>query len=155
MKKKRKNRRSESERPNLEPRLNLKTRYDLYDQDYLHKLSPEELDWLNKFNKEYVSADLDTKNPRKNFHKNKKLKKDCYDRNNARNRDILTRAKASKQLLPYEDLEEESQNKEYEDYLISKMDEKDAREAIEWLADELEKDEEKLESNLINEQKKE
>jgi hypothetical protein len=155
MKKKRKNRRSESERPNLEPRLNLKTRYDLYDQDYLHKLSPEELDWLNKFNKEYVSADLDTKNPRKNFHKNKKLKKDCYDRNNSRNRDILTRAKASKQLLPFEDLDNESQNKEYEDYLISKMDEKDAREAIEWLADELEKDEEKLESNLISEQKKE
>lgn len=75
--------------------------------------------------------------------------------NNARNRDILTRAKASKQIDYFEDMDEDTDNAQYEDHLIQKLDEKDAKEAIEWLANELEKDEDKLESNLINEQKAE
>jgi len=74
--------------------LNLKTRTELLDYDYLDKLSPEELTWLNKFTEEYVHASLDTARPKKNLHKNKALRKDCYDRNNSRNRDILTRQKA-------------------------------------------------------------
>jgi len=74
--------------------LNLKTRTELLDYDYLDKLSPEELAWLNKFTEEYVHASLDTARPKKNLHKNKALRKDCYDRNNSRNRDILTRQKA-------------------------------------------------------------
>lgn len=80
----------------LDPSVNLKTRYELIaDYDYLNKLSEKEKAWLNKFTKEYVNADLDTKRKSKNLHKTDRLRKDCYDRNNARNRCVLTRAKAS------------------------------------------------------------
>lgn len=61
--------------------------------DYLSKLSNTEKAWLDKFNKEYVNASFD-KNPRKNLHKKKAGRKDCYDRNNSRNRCVLTREKA-------------------------------------------------------------
>ena len=81
----------------------MRSRIDLIDYDYLNKLSPEELDWLNKFTEEYVNAKLDPK-PNKNLHNKKRLKKDCYDRNNARNSCILTRQKAGKKLRYMEDI---------------------------------------------------
>jgi hypothetical protein len=68
------------------------------DYDYLHKLSESELEWLNKFTEEYVHANLNTKEPKKNLHKTKKLRIDCYNRNNSRNRDVLTRGKVSNKL---------------------------------------------------------
>ena len=153
MKKKKKSRRSQSEEPDLNPKLNLKRRYELYDQDYIHKLSPKERAWLNKFNREYITDTLDRDNPKKNLHKTKKLIKDCDDRNNARNRDVLTLAKASKQLTDFEELREETDKNNYEDYIIEELDKKDAREAVDWLADQLDKDEETLEANIINESK--
>ena len=64
------------------------------DYDYLNKLSEKELEYLNKFTEEYVNASVNTKNPKKNLHKSKRLIKDCFDRNNARNRDVLTQQKA-------------------------------------------------------------
>lgn len=126
-------------------------RADLIDQDYIEKLSPKEREWLNKFNREYVSDTLDRKNLKKNLHRTKKLKKDCDDRNNARNRDVLTRAKAANQLSDYEELTETSSNNDYEDFIIEKLDQKDAIEAVEWLADNLGKDEVDLEDKIINE----
>jgi hypothetical protein len=83
----------------LDPSLNLKSRTELLDYDYLHKLKPEELEWLNKFTEEYVHASLDTERPKKNLHRNKTLRKECYDRNNARNRDVLTRQRASNRMV--------------------------------------------------------
>lgn len=68
------------------------------DYDYLNKLSEPEKEWLNKFTEEYVHASLNTKNPKKNLHKNKKLRIDCYNRNNSRNRDMLTRGKVTNKL---------------------------------------------------------
>jgi hypothetical protein len=94
MEKKKSNRRTKTKHPNLKPEFNLKSRTELIEADYLHKLSEAELDWLDCFNKEYVNAGFNKDN-KKNLHKTKKQKKDCYDRNNARNRDVLTRAKAS------------------------------------------------------------
>lgn len=63
------------------------------DYDYLDKLSDKELEWLNNFTEEYVHANLTHKG--KKLHKTKKLRLDCYNRNNARNRCIWTRAKAA------------------------------------------------------------
>jgi hypothetical protein len=146
-----KNKRSQSKYPDLEGRLNLKTRYDLYDQDYIDKLSTKEKEWLNKFNREYISGTLDSVNPKKNLHNTKKLTKDCYDRNNSRNRDVLTRAKASNQMDDFEDLVEESINNDYEDKIINELDQKDIRQSIEWLAGNLDKDEVKLEKILVTE----
>lgn len=121
------------------------------DQDYLNKLSPKEKDWLNKFNREYVNGSLDSSNPKKNLHRTKKLIKDCYDRNNSRNRDILTREKASNHLIDYESLVEQPGKMDEEDHLIQKLDEKEIAAAVEWLADELDKDYVSLENKLINE----
>lgn len=95
---KKKNRRARNKYPALDPSLNLKSRSDLIDYDYIDQLSEEEKAFLNKFTEEFVNASFNTKNPRKNLHKTKKLRQECYNRNNARNRDIFTKAKASGKL---------------------------------------------------------
>lgn len=82
------------------------------DYDYLHKLSEEELAWLNKFTEEYVHANLDTTKPRSNLHRTKKLRKECYDRNNARNRDVLVKQKAQNKSLYLEDIKEKGKDEQ-------------------------------------------
>lgn len=68
--KKKKTRRSEAEFPALDPKLNLKTRYEILDYDYLDKLSQEEKQWLNNFSAEYVNADFKTN--KKRIHRKRK-----------------------------------------------------------------------------------
>jgi len=143
-------RRSKQKYPDLDPKYNLKTRTDLLDQDYLHKLSDKELEWLNKFNKEEISASFNP-NPRKNLNKSKASRKRCYDGNNARNRDILTREKATNQIISLDSLIEHRDKDSYEDYLIDRIDSKETRDAIRWLADETDKDEGLIEDKLIDE----
>lgn len=53
---------------------NLKSRWDLIDHDYLDKLTPEEKEWLSKFNEEYVSGTFE-KTKEGNFSKTKNLHK--------------------------------------------------------------------------------
>lgn len=99
--KKKKNRRNNAKYPALRPELNLKTRSDLIDYDYIDQLSEKDKDWLNRFTEEYTHARFD--------HKGKKIqtkRKDSYDRNNARNRDILTRVKAEGRLKATETIDE-------------------------------------------------
>lgn len=126
MVKKKQTKRSKAKYPALKPELNLKTRHELIaDYDYVKQLSPKEKEWLNKFTKEYVNAEINTKQPRKNLHRNKALKKDCYDRNNARNRCIYTRSKASWNLKFFEDISETTKgliDTSIEDELIFKLD---------------------------------
>lgn len=125
-----KSKRELAEYPALDPSLNLKTRTELLDYDYLHKLNAEELKWLNKFTEEYVNASINTVNPRKNLHKSKALKKDCYDRNNARNRDVLTRQKAFNKTFYLDDIakkgydDRERLNSRIELKMMGVMDEK-------------------------------
>lgn len=145
-------RRSNHPHPELDPRFSLKTRADLIDHDYLHKLSEDELTWLNEFNKEYVSGNLNREKPRKNLHKTKRLIKDCDDRNNARNRDILTRVKAANQLADYETLVEESKDVNEEDRLIREIDKNEVIDAMQWLAEENDKEQVKVEKTLITDQ---
>lgn len=98
--------RSKSKFPNLDPDLNLKIRRDLIEVDYLDKLNDEQKGWLDKFNNESINASFD-KNPKKNLHKTKEQKKACYDANNARNRDILSRAQAQGKSVSLEEQLEE------------------------------------------------
>lgn len=102
-KKKKNNRRARAENSALKPELNLRARFELIDYDYLNKLSPKELKWLNKFTEEYVNANLSGQS--KKLHNTKELKKDCYDRNNARNRCVYTKAKASGNVVDTEVVE--------------------------------------------------
>lgn len=110
--KKKESKRSKSEYPALNPNLNLKTRQDLIDYDYVDKLSDKDKEWLNKFTEEYTNASFKKEIPKKkgkrrkaaNLHKSKEHKKSVYDANNARNRDILTRAKAQGAFISIEDV---------------------------------------------------
>jgi hypothetical protein len=81
--------------PALNPFANKKIRREFIDVDYVDKLTDKEKEWLNKFMDEYNGANLDFQNLKKNIHNSKKLKKDCTDRVNARNRDIYAMAKAN------------------------------------------------------------
>lgn len=110
--KQKKSKRSQTKYPALNPGLNLKSRTELLDYDYLHKLNEKELEWLNKFTEEYVNAKMDTDNPRKNLHRSKSLRKDCYDRNNSRNRDVLTRQKACNKNVYLDDIVEKGYTEE-------------------------------------------
>ena len=86
------NRRSNAKYPALDPKYNLKSRSELIEADYIERLSDSEKDWLNRFNEEYVNANFKHKGA--TIQKTKAYKKDSYHRNNARNRDILTREHA-------------------------------------------------------------
>jgi hypothetical protein len=78
--------------PGLEKGMNLKIRWELIDQDYINSLSDKDKEWLNNFMQEYVIADFRHKG--KVLHKNKGQKRECYRRNNARNRCVYGLAMA-------------------------------------------------------------
>lgn len=110
---KKQNKRSRSKYPALDPHLNLITRQKQIDYDYLDKLSPSELDFLNRFTKETVGAAVNTENRKKNLYARTKAKvKECFDSNNARNRDILTRQEAMKMIKDLEEIKEMTKNPE-------------------------------------------
>lgn len=67
------------------------------DFDYLHKLNPEELAFLNKFMEEEMNASFNTNN-KKNLNKSAANKRRCYTNNNKRNSDVLTRQNATKRI---------------------------------------------------------
>jgi hypothetical protein len=95
--------RSRCEFPALEKKFNLLSRVDEIDYDYVGKLSKKEKDWLNRFTEEYTNANFNHKG--NILHKTKGLKKSCYDRNNARNRDRFNREKAMHTLYYFSELE--------------------------------------------------
>lgn len=109
--------------PALNPGLNLKTRKEEIEVDYLHKLSDEEKAWLNKFNEEYVNATLDRKNFENNIHNTKKLKQACDKRNDERKQCLFTREKAAGNIKYLEDKGvKKSIINNHEDKLIDKLD---------------------------------
>lgn len=123
---KKKKRREMEPYPALKRELNLKTRQDEIEVDYLNKLNKDELEWLNKFNSEYVNASLDRENLENNLHKTKKLKQSIDKHNNERKECAYTRSKASYNLKYIDDFKTElSVDKNYEDRLISRLDKKD------------------------------
>lgn len=79
--------------PGLVKGVNSKARHEYMDFDYLGKLNSEEKQWLSNFMEEYMSGNF--KHQGDTLHKTKEQKKACYDRNNARNRCMLTKAKAT------------------------------------------------------------
>lgn len=90
----------------------MKIRRELLDQDYINKLNPEEKQWLNNFNEEYVSGNFD--HPGERIHPKKakqrtirstgevkkmdKYKNEAEERNNKRNNDVFSIAKSNNML---------------------------------------------------------
>ncbi len=68
--KKKRTRRDNVKYPALDPSVNLKTRFENFDQDYIHKLNDKEKQWLNNFNTEFVNADFTTN--KKRVHRKRK-----------------------------------------------------------------------------------
>lgn len=67
----------------------------------MRALNEEELEWLNKFEGEYTNASVSQSDPERlkdQLHNTKELAKDCTDRNNARNRCLLNKKKATNEL---------------------------------------------------------
>ena len=96
---KKKTRRNSQKYPTLNPGYNLKSRAEQLDIDYLDQLSEKDKAWLNAFNEEEVNAKFDHNGPEINKRTKKgdlpkSTRKRIYDNNNARNRDVLTLAKA-------------------------------------------------------------
>lgn len=84
--------------------MNLKTRQELIDYDYLDKLSPKELEWLNKFTAEYTCADMDRKNFKNNVECTTKEAKQKSDlRNRLRKEDLYTNLKVINMIDNWED----------------------------------------------------
>lgn len=97
MAKKRGEIRRRSKFPGIDKRVNAKTRHDVLDFDYLHKLSDKEKEWLSNVMDEYVSGNFN--HPGKIFHKSGKSKRECYSRNNSRNRDVMTISNATGRMV--------------------------------------------------------
>jgi hypothetical protein len=121
-KKKKSNLRSRTKNAALKPHLNLKTRYEEIKDvlSYVDQLNDKEKAWLNSFVSEYINADF--KHGGKILHKGKKKRKICTDRNNARNRCELTKARASGHLDSITSLNQEDEAKDNIDNLVDIID---------------------------------
>lgn len=110
--------------PALNINVNSARRHEQLDMDYLDKLNEEELEWYNKFMNEYMSGMFpkdDKGNYKKdNFHKTRKERKTCTDRNNARKRDLFIDLKLTNTINYEKDLDEIEGANPIECYLDNK-----------------------------------
>ncbi len=77
--------------PTFEVKRAVVNRREELEVDYINKLSEKEKAWLNQFQEEYVCANFQNKD--KLLDKSDKYRKERYNSNNRRNRDILINAK--------------------------------------------------------------
>jgi hypothetical protein len=84
---------------------------DYIDYDYLEKLSFEELQFLHKFTEEFYCGKV-KKGDKKAFHKTNRKRKECYNRNNAINRDAFAIAKCSGRLFNVDSLKSKKDTEE-------------------------------------------
>lgn len=108
----------------FKPSLNLKTRYEEISDilTYANDLPDKAKKWLAEFTEEYVGANFNHGGTIR--HKTKKMKKSCYDRNNSRNRDILTQSHAQGTAVVFSHLNEGDSSVDEMDALIEKIDKK-------------------------------
>lgn len=96
--------------PALNPRLNAKTRFEVLDMDYLKKLDDSDLEYMNKFMGEYVSGAFKKEDTgeysSENLHKTQEERRECYTRNNTRNRCGLTISNATGRTVRADNINE-------------------------------------------------
>ena len=121
-------RKNRGKNPGLKSNKFSRIKQEFFDQDYIDQLSEKEKDWLSKFNDEWLGARVRSFKKLKRYgnkggqlHKTKKKIKECYDNNNARNRDIFGVSRATGRLFYGSRTEPIA---EYEDELIDYIDNK-------------------------------
>jgi len=81
----------------LNPNHQVRTRREYIDYDYLKELNPEEYKFMQKFTDEYYGGAIRVGDD-ESLHNTDELRKDCYNRNNRQNRDIMGLAKTTGRL---------------------------------------------------------
>lgn len=105
--------------PALDTRYNLKTRYEEIEDmaSYVDQLNEEEKAWLNAFSSEEVCANFNHGGPKLNDQNDPSTRSRIYNRNNSRNRCVLTKEVAQGTLKYLYDLEkQEEEEAEYETF---------------------------------------
>lgn len=123
----------------LEKANQTRTRKEFIDYDYIDKLSPEEKKELAQFTDEYyggaVSKYENGRVKKGHLHDTIKMAKDCYDRNNRQNNDVLGVTKANYLVS---EITQELKNKDgwyvtnpelTEDAIVSQMDKQETEDA--------------------------
>lgn len=113
--KKRTQRRKSKKFPALELRTNTMTRQEYMDahrymngvknpkgEEVIRPLTEEEKEWLNKFYSEYYNASLKRDGSDLHDTEDETVRKDIYGANNARNRDLYSYAKKTRQLVNFD-----------------------------------------------------
>lgn len=102
-----KNKRNSTKYPALKAKLNLKSRYEEIEdlESYADQLDDEEKAWLNAYASEEICANFNHKGPKLNDQSDPAVRSRIYNRNNERNRCILTREKAQGVINYLEDLD--------------------------------------------------
>jgi len=90
---KKKNNPPKKKRYGLSPWTTRRNAREFVDFNYLDKLSEEELDWLDKFSREYYQASF--KNTDEDKHGTQEQRRDVYRNNNYRNNDIWNKGDRS------------------------------------------------------------
>lgn len=105
-------------------------RAEALDMDYIHKLSPDEKEFLNSFIEETVNANFNHKGKKlikktKSKAFNRDMRKKIYDDNNARNADVYTRKRAMGEIIflgEKTNMHTSPADNFNEDYVIEKID---------------------------------
>ena len=109
---KKKSGRSGMKYPALDPKVNLKSRYDEIEDlaSYANTLPEEAKAWLNAFSQEEICANFNHNGPKLNDQSDAKVRSRIYNRNNERNRCILTRENAQGTINYIDDLDIDNEN---------------------------------------------
>jgi hypothetical protein len=129
---------------NLKRNRNLKHRRDYIETHYIdgmesitgkgegiRPLTPEEKDWLDKFYGEFVNASVSHDDYDNQLHNDRDMVKDCYDRNNARNRCVLNKGKAINKIdfRTWGELDQDtiSDSVDYKDEMSERLDDYESK----------------------------
>lgn len=114
--------RRQEQYPGLKPGLHPKARGEYMDYDYIHKLDHKAKEFLSGFSEEHYGGSFQHKG--KILNKKKADRRDCYNRNNARNRDTISRSRTRGWIEPIEGnvsaIDKKSENPE--DFIIEMLD---------------------------------
>lgn len=115
--------------PGLEKNLFSKIKQEYFDLDYADKLNEEEKKWLSQFMEEYLGANVNKERMLRKYgtdviHKEDDKRKNCFNMNNARNRDVYSISKVTGKMVSTDEVFETSGNETYsmENELIELID---------------------------------